>query len=108
MNAASLTDFRAELQSTLEDTWPANILLPGSSSPIAAARGKIATGANPELTGFLPTEGVTYRIRRNALPAGFAFAAKRTVITENGLQYRVTDITDEASDPALVLHCEAI
>lgn len=88
----------------IEQTFLTSLLIAGHTVP--AARFKSVTGTTAELSGLLSDCDVSWRIRRDAIPAGVTLTPERTIISEGGKTYRVAKIHDPVGDPCLTVEAK--
>ena len=101
MGATQLARLRARASATIEKTFPTSITIAGHVIP--AARFKATAAVTNELTGLLPDCDISWRIRREVIPAGVVIRPERTLVVEGEKTYRVAKVHDPVGDPCITV-----
>lgn len=101
MGATQLARLRGRVAAAIEKTFPTSIII--ESHTIPAARYKASHAVKNELSGIMPSYDVSWRIRREALPAGIVIRPGRTTVAEGDKTYGVEKVTDTVGDPCIVV-----
>ena len=105
-SSSQLAGVRARASAIIAATFPTTFSI-GERVEIPAARWSLARSEKSELSGLLPTSSVAFRVDREAL-TGITLTEGVTRLTEDGRDFRITQVRDAKGDPGLVLECTAV
>lgn len=101
IGAVQLARLRARAAATIEKTFLTSIVIAGHTIP--AARFKSTQAVTNELSGLLADSDISWRIRRDAIPAGVTIRPERTIVSEGDKTYRVAKVHDPVGDPCITV-----